>query len=94
MDDIQKALETLKSTLKHFGISHNELSKTEPLSEVENNPNTRKAYGIDHIMRNNENRKVRIIIDYDADFPEMLIRVFSENSQKEAVEEEDHSHPN
>ena len=57
MDNIQKALETLKSTLEHFGVSHNELPKTEPFSEVKNNPNTRKAYGIDYIMRDNKNKK-------------------------------------
>lgn len=36
--------QSIETVLEHFGISHKELSKTEPFSEVKNNPNTRKAY--------------------------------------------------
>lgn len=73
--------ERIKKILEHFGISYSELSITEPFSEIKNNPNTRKQYGIDHIMRGVESKKVRIVIDYDADFPEMVIRIFSKDSQ-------------
>ena len=76
----------IEEILKHFGISHNELSKIEPFSEVPNTPNMRKACGIDYLMRNNENKKARIVIDYDADFPRMVIRVFSRDTQKEGEE--------
>lgn len=74
--------QSIETVLEHFGISHKELSKTEPFSEVKNNPNTRKAYGIDRILKNRRIQKARIIIDYDADFPEIVIRVFSKDSQK------------
>ncbi len=73
--------ERIKAILNHFGISYGDLSKTEPFNEVKNNPNTRKAYGIDRMIGNGQRGKVRIVIDYDADFPEMIIRVFPENSR-------------
>lgn len=86
--------QSIETVLEHFGISHKELSKTEPFSEVKNNPNTRKAYGIDCILKNRKIQKARIIIDYDADFPEIVIRVFSKDSQKEDLEQEDPVHTN
>lgn len=73
--------ERIKRVLKHFNISQNELSDTEPFSEIQNNANTRRIYGVDQIMKDQKSRKVRIIIDYDADFPEMIIRIFSKCSQ-------------
>lgn len=42
----------IEKVLEHFGISHKELSETEPFSAIKNNPNTRKAYGIDRILKN------------------------------------------
>ena len=79
--------ERIKAILNHFGISYDDLSKTESFSEVKNNPNTRKAYGLERIMRGAESKKVRIVIDYDADFPEMIIRVFSKDSLREEQED-------
>ena len=47
----------IEKVLEHFGISYKELSETEPFSAIKNNPNTRKAYGIDRILKNKKSRR-------------------------------------
>lgn len=50
----------IEKVLEHFEISYKELSETEPFSAIKNNPNTRKAYGIDRIWKNKKfRRKIR-----------------------------------
>lgn len=84
--------ERVRKTLEHFNISQNDLSNAIPFWEIENNTHTRDAYGINRIMQGEKSKKVRIIIDYDADFPEMIIRIFSKCSQKEELEGKDRYH--
>lgn len=85
--------EDIKDILRHFEIKAEDFP-TEPLSEINNNENTRKAYGIDRIMRGRADKKVRIVIDYDADFPKLILRVFSKDSPQEVKEPAGSSYPN
>lgn len=71
----------IQNTLRHFNISQEDMPGLAYLRQINNNVHTRTAYGLDRILQTEENRKVRIIIDYDEDFPEMVIRVFSKCSQ-------------
>lgn len=73
--------EGLQNTLGHFNISQEDMIGLAYLWQINNNVHTRTAYGLDRILQAEKNRKVRIIIDYDEDFPEMVIRVFSRCSQ-------------
>ena len=67
--------------LEHFGISDEEAFSGTFLKTPDNSAFFRKELGIDMSIRSMENsglkdvRKVRIIIDYDADFPVMLQRL-------------------
>ena len=47
----QKRIEKVRT----FWNFNKELSETEPFSAIKNNPNTRKAYGIDRILKNKKN---------------------------------------
>ena len=44
-------------------------------------------------MRGRADRKVRIVIDYDADFPKMILRIFPRDNHPEEAEEKACSHP-
>lgn len=70
----------IDEVLSHFGIKNEEVfGVIHDLESSANSPFFRKNMGIDFILRNHvkEGKKVRIIIDYDADFPRILSRVIS-----------------
>lgn len=76
------AQKNIKEALEHFGIQIADLEGNS-VTEIKNNKNTRKEYGIEGIMMGRLEKKVRIIIDYDTDFPTMLLRVFADGNQWE-----------
>jgi hypothetical protein len=73
----------MDKTLKHFGIS-NEDSMIGCLGRCDNSDFFRKNMGIDWILERHKNDgvnvggKVRIIIDYDANFPKIVTRVIAQ----------------
>ncbi len=72
----------MDKTLKHFGIS-NEDSMIGSLGRCDNSEFFRKNMGIDWILERHKNEvdvggKVRIIIDYDKDFPKIVTRVIAQ----------------
>ena len=84
----KKEQDRVKQYLKHFGISENGLGGV-TFTEIPNNKNTRKVYGIERVMLGRNERKVRIVLDVDMDYSIFILRVFSENSQEEDQEQED-----
>ncbi len=70
----------LDETLEHFGISNEELM-TACLGRCDNNAFFRKNMGIDWILERHKDKavnlegKVRIIIDYDKNFPKIFVRI-------------------
>ena len=72
----------MDKTLKHFGIS-NEDSMIGSLGRCDNSEFFRNNMGIDWIIERHKNEvdvggKVRIIIDYDKDFPKIVTRVIAQ----------------
>ena len=72
----------MDKTLKHFGIS-NEDSMIGSLGRCDNSEFFRKNMGIHWILERHKNEvdvggKVRIIIDYDKDFPKIVTRVIAQ----------------
>lgn len=72
----------MDKTLKHFGIS-NEDSMIGSLGRCDNSEFFRTNMGIDWILERHKNEvdvggKVRIIIDYDKDFPKIVTRVIAQ----------------
>lgn len=71
----------IDETLKHFGISDEEAFLKTHLMTPNNSAFFRKELGVDMSIRlmdrpcTKDVRKVRIIIDYDADFPVMVHRI-------------------
>lgn len=82
-----------KHYLKHFGIPENGLGGV-TFTEIPNNENTRKVYGIERIMLGREERKIRIILDVDMDCPVFILRVFPENNLQEEKEVSEVLNPN
>lgn len=76
MEEEQKRI---KEVLKHFEIEVSDL-EGHPFTEIKNNKNTQKAFGIERIMMGRKERKVRITLDYDADYPVMILRVFPDGN--------------
>lgn len=64
----------IKKILEHFGIRILDLGERS-FTEIKNNKNNRKVFGIERIMMGRKEKKVRIIIDYDANLPVMILRV-------------------
>lgn len=68
--------------LKHFGIGKGELDSVQ-LFRCQNNDFFREKTGINLAigecgrLNGTEPRKARIVIDYDADFPNIVTRVIS-----------------
>lgn len=89
---MSKHQEKIKEILSHFEIKNSDLLDV-PFTEINNSENNRKAYGIDWIMRGRADRKVRIVIDYDADFPKMILRIFPKDNHPEEAEQKVCSHP-
>lgn len=75
----------IKKILEHFGIRTLDLGGRS-FTEIKNNKNNRKVFGIERIMMGRKEKKVRIIIDYDANLPVMILRVFSDDSIAEVRE--------
>lgn len=72
----------VKHYLKHFGISENGPGRV-TFTEIPNNENTRRVYGIERTMLGRKERKIRIVLDVDMDYPVFLLRVFPENNLQE-----------
>ncbi len=72
----------IEDDLKHFGIEKDELDSVQ-LFRCQNSEFFRGETGINLVIRECERlngkapRKARIIIDYDADFPNIITRVIS-----------------
>jgi len=75
----------IKKILEHFGIRILDLGGRS-FTEIKNNKNNRKVFGVERIMMGRKEKKVRIIIDYDANLPVMILRVFSDDSIAEVRE--------
>lgn len=79
----KRAQDRVKHYLKHFGISEN---GRVTFTEIPNNENTRRVYGIERTMLGRKERKIRIVLDVDMDYPVFLLRVFPENNLQEEKE--------
>lgn len=65
----------IEKILKHFKISKEELTKGSYVAK--NKESVRNNTGIILATNNGKIKKAHIIIDYDADFPYVLIRTIS-----------------
>lgn len=80
--------EAIKEVLKHFGINMEDLP-CGGFSEFRNNNNNCRVYGIERIMKGRTGKKVRIIIDYDVDYPKAILRVFPNDNPLAILEEKE-----
>ncbi len=76
----------IKEALSHFGITMADIKDT-PFKEISNNTDNRKAYGVERAMQGETKKKVRIIIDYDADYPIMIHRVYKGGEETKKADE-------
>lgn len=71
----------LEETLEHFGITEKDIREIPHIYHSSNCDFYREKMGIDWMLKDikhsgkQEKRKVRIIIDYDADFPAMVSQI-------------------
>lgn len=71
----------LEESMEHFGITEKEIREVPHIYHASNCDFYREKMGIDWMLkdikhtRKQEKRKVRIIIDYDADFPAIVAQV-------------------
>ena len=78
--------EEIEETLRHYGISGEEIkgqsfgyykTKDEPFKQM---------YGICELEKLHESKKFRAIIDYDADWEHYIIRFLSHDTQEGSLE--------
>lgn len=73
----------INGILKHFGITDDDVNAAKHLHTATNGQYFKKEMGVTHFIKKHEEEagelpkgtKVRIIIDYDADFPEIVARI-------------------
>ncbi len=76
-----RTMPRLEETLKHFGITEEEIRGVPNIHHGSNCDFYREKMGIDWMLRDmkhfgkQEKRKARIIIDYDADFPAIVAQI-------------------
>lgn len=90
---MEREQERIRGVLEHFGISIDELDGV-PFTEIPNNENTRRLYGVERIAIGRKEGKIRIILDVDMDYPVFILRVSSKDSHQEEKEVLEHSSPN